>query len=694
MSEIKLAQAYSELRRDILADAEYSGETQENVFFDICAQMAAENGDCLDLDRVAMSKDVPNGYRIEGYAIDVERGELHIASCYYHGGAEMMTLNYDAVARLSVKAAKFVERCLDKSFVDSLPPSSSEHHAAFQIHRDQGRINRVRVVFFTNAHISMRKNVQKMEIAGMTVTFSHLDMSRYYDIDNSLGHAEPVEISLSELYGEPLPALAAHLADASEYQSFLIAMPGELLAEAYGLYGARILEQNVRTFLQARTSTNRGIIETIEKTPEMFFAYNNGLTATASDVSLAPRKDGTQGIDAIYDLQIVNGGQTTASILYAQDERKADLSKVVVQMKLSVVKPELIEDVVPKISRYANTQNRISESDFFSNHPYHVEVQKISRRLAAPPVGDATMGTKWFYERARGQYRVELSRVGAVKKRQFEGEFPKPQVLTKTDVAKYAVTFEGRPDIVSQGAQKCFRHFADMIGEHWKADESRFNETYFRRLVAMAILFRWTDGAIGNADWYKADRGYKANIVTYTLAWLAGRARHGDHAVIDYEKIWQMQDVPSVLQSAIRIAAPKIAEAIKNPPVTTRNVTEYAKRADCWKRVSQLDIELPVDLSKVTIDIDEDKQVMENAAKAQTITSGLEIEVMLAKMDKAKIETMKEAAIRHRLLSPSSIRALEALEKGRAGLSRPQVNAMKQLMARLAEKGEVFETPG
>jgi hypothetical protein len=692
MSEIELAQAYSELRRDILTDAEYSGELQETLFFDIWAQMAAENGDCLDLEYVPMAKDAPSGFRIDGYAIDVERGELHVAACYYHGGADMLTLNYEAVARMSIKAAKFVERCLDRDFVDTLDHDSPEYHAAFQINRDQGRINRVRVVFFTNAHISMRKQVQKIDIAGMVVTFNHLDMSRYYDIDRSLGHAEPIEINLTELHGEPLPALAAHLAEASDYRSFLIAMPGELLAEAYGLYGARILEQNVRTFLQARTSTNKGIIKTIEETPEMFFAYNNGLTATASDVRLARCKDGSMGIDAIMDLQIVNGGQTTASILYAHDEKKADLSKVTVQMKLSVVKPEMIEEVVPKISRYANTQNRISESDFFSNHPYHIEIQKMSRSVTAPRKDDESMGSKWFYERARGQYRVELSRVGAVKKRLFEGEFPKKQVLTKTDVAKYAVTFEGRPDIVSQGAQKCFRHFADMIGDQWKEDETRFNESYFRRLVAMSILFQWTDAMVGKSDWYLTDRGYKANIVTYTLAWLANREKRNANASIDYEKIWEVQDVPAALQSAIRFAASRIAAVIKSPPLKHRNISEYAKRADCWKRVAEETIELPVDLSKVTISIDVDRERQQNAAKAKQIGEGMELEVMLAKMDKAERTRLEKSALEHHLLSPSSVRALEALKSGRATLTRPQINALKHLLSRLAEKGVSFET--
>ena len=181
----------------------------------------------------------------------------------------------------------------------------------------------------------------------------------------------------------------------------LVVMPGKLLAQIYGLYGARLLEQNVRTFLQARTKVNQGIIRTIEESPGMFFAFNNGLTATAAEVELSQAANGGLGVSAMRDLQIVNGGQTTASILYAQDRDKAVLDEVFVQMKLSVVDSERISDVVPLVSRYANTQNRVSEADFFSSHPFHRELERISRMTPAPARAGSLVSTKWFYERKR-----------------------------------------------------------------------------------------------------------------------------------------------------------------------------------------------------------------------------------------------------------------------------------------------------
>src|SRR5262245_2821362 len=43
-----------------------------------------------------------------------------------------------------------------------------------------------------------------------------------------------------------------------------------------------------------------------------------------------------------------------------------------------------LQDIVPDISRYSNTQNKVTLVDFSSNHPYHVKVEKITRSLWAP----------------------------------------------------------------------------------------------------------------------------------------------------------------------------------------------------------------------------------------------------------------------------------------------------------------------
>ena len=268
---------------------------------------------------------------------------------------------------------------------------------------NQTSIARVRLVLLSNARLATRKkSVDARELENRTFTYNVLDLGRYADILASSSGTEPLEIDILQLNdGKPVACLPAY-SGGNGYESYLVALPAALLSEIYGRFGARLLEQNVRSFLQARTKVNRGIITTACDEPEMFFAYNNGLTVTATGIGTCQMDGGVVGIHSIDNMQIVNGGQTTASILYAGDIRKADLRNVFVQMKLSVVDPEKIDQIVPKISRFANTQNRISEADFFSGHTFHVEMLlsplcwrcssgRCRTRFLRPPVASRTI---------------------------------------------------------------------------------------------------------------------------------------------------------------------------------------------------------------------------------------------------------------------------------------------------------------
>ena len=387
----------------------------------------------------------------------------------------------------------FCEKAVDSDFVRELEETSPAFEAAYPIYENRRKIRRVRIILLTNAVLAVRRKVVEAgETIGLPVAYNVLDFARYVEILNSRGTAEPIEIDVTPINGKPLPCLEAHV-HGTNYKSYLVVLPGTFLADIYGLYGARLLEQNVRVFLQARTKVNRGIIDTIREFPDMFFAYNNGITATASRVDIERLPDGILGIRSVANLQIVNGGQTTASILYARDQNRADLAGVFVQMKLSVIEPDKVEEIVPKISRFANTQNRISEADFFSSHPFHVEIEKISRRLSAPPKAGALAPTKWFYERARGQHKDAGAYGSAAERRRFSAEFPRNQVVNKTDLAKYSTTFECAPHLVSRGAQKCFLEFAEDVSRVWEKSEDQFNEGYFHTAMAKAIVFRETD---------------------------------------------------------------------------------------------------------------------------------------------------------------------------------------------------------
>lgn len=682
-----LSDTLTELRDELMLEAEASGVFQQEAFFEIYAEAAAESGDVIDLEYAYCRKEGGSRpYRVDGYAFDHDGGVFYIAICDYRNGDGVDSLNAAQLNSSLKQATNFFENALSQSFINSLEDSSPAFEVAYTIFDNKESIRRLRIILFSDARLATKRPPQLLdEISGVPAIYSVLDLSRYSQIQMARTSSEEIEIDLEDVVGSPVPCLKA-FGETDEYSSYLLAIPGPVLAEIYGLYGARLLEQNVRTYLQARTKVNKGILATIRDAPKMFFAYNNGLTATASEVDVVRLADGEFAIAAVSDLQIVNGGQTTASILYAKDVARLSLEKVYVQMKLSVVRPDAIERVVPKISRYANTQNRISEADFFSSHPFHLQMERYSRLLAAPPQDGALAGSKWFYERARGQYRDGMAYATKAQKRKYQLEYPREKVLTKTELAKYVVTFDGRPDVVSRGAQKCFIYFAENIDRLWKKSQISLNETWYRNACSMALLFRWTDRMVGTSDWYRADRGHKSQTVTYTLAWLAKQVSDHRDASLDWRQIWNTQDVPTELKDFLARLAPSIAREISNTPDSVRNVGEYCKMQGCWDRISSLYFDgLVVPVSALVSR--EEVQVEEKSSRATAkVDKDVDFDVQLLSII-SKAGTVATMAEENHLLSPNSSAALTKLERGSLSLSRSERNAMKLLIDRLEERG-------
>ena len=341
-----------------------------------------------------------------------------------------------------------------------------------------------------------------------------------------------------------------------------------------------MLEQNVRTYLQAKTKVNRGILKTISDEPSMFFAYNNGLTATASGVKTKRSLDGSITITYIKDFQIVNGGQTTASILYARDGLKLDLSDVFAQVKLSVVEESMLAAIVPKISEYANTQNTVSLADLASNSPSQIRIERLSKEVVVPQKVGSLHASKWFYERARGQYRNLFAYKTQSQKKNLEAEFPKAQIIEKTDLAKFEMSFDGEPYYVAQGAQKCFQRYTPTtLRELYQNDG--LNELWYKNMVAKGIIFRTLDLQISRAQWYKDDKGLKAQTVTYSVAACADSFRHKGYQ-IDLQRIWREQDVPLGLLSWMLDQAKLVHKILTNPPGSVKDPGEFCKKLFCW----------------------------------------------------------------------------------------------------------------
>lgn len=387
-------------------------------------------------------------------------------------------------------------------------------------------------------------------------------------------------------------------------------MSGEFLARLYRDYGARLLERNVRSFLQTRGAINRGIRDTILKQPDRFLAFNNGISATAASVELVQASEDSLAIRCIEDLQIVNGGQTTASLYAALDRDKADLSRIAVQVKLTVVGTETIDELVPRISRYSNTQNRVTGADFSSNDPFHVAIEGLSRSIWAPAPEGTQRQTHWFYERARGQYADALAKARTpAQKRQFKAMNPTSQKMTKTDLAKFEHSWEQLPHVVSLGAQKNFGEY--ML--HPVRRPSQPDATYYEGLVARAILFRTAEKLVSAQQF----GGYRANIVTYTIAKLS----HATSRRLDLATIWRTQRLSDAAGEALTEISHLVFDIISDPPERFRNISEWCKRLDCWKRVEELEWNPPRVLESELVDVRAGGPAATNDGRAGRLTA-------------------------------------------------------------------------
>jgi hypothetical protein len=391
---------------------------------------------------------------------------------------------------------------------------------------------------------------------------------------------EPVCIDFAKDFGCTLPCLITPRVE-DDIQVLLTSVPGSVVAAIYNSYRARLLERNVRSFLQFTGKVNKGIRETLLTAPSRFLPYNNGLSATAASVQLEQLGDGVARISRVDGFQIVNGGQTTASIAAAARRDDADLRAVAVAMKLTVVPASKVDQLVPLISRFANTQNRIQEADFSANHPWHVTLERLSRDTWTEPTLSAPRGTRWYYERSRGQYADEVGAVTSqAARKRFRAENPPRQRFTKTDLAKVVLSWDQRPQVVSRGAQKCFVEFMLQLTRQEKALPDK---EVLKRIAAQAILFHTAAHMYGSLGF----QGYRAQVVTYAVARLSRELERR----LPWDSIWENQEIPTSLTEPLKIALTGIREVIVSPP-SGRNISEWCKKDDCWNKVLELGLQL------------------------------------------------------------------------------------------------------
>lgn len=606
--------------------------------------------------------------QIDGYYFSELDNCLYIIICPFVDSIETQSLTATEAENQFKRARAFVEESRSGFIQKYAEESSPGYGLALDIQKRYQKVSKIKFYILTDMVMSNRIREIPSTMIGETIAEYHIwDISRLQGIEESKTGKEEIVIDLKSFSKYGIPCLEAGTNE--EYTAYLCSIPGSIIADLYNKYGGRLLEGNVRSFLTARGKINKEIRNTILNNPGMFFAYNNGIAATAYDVKIE-YGDICPYITEITSLQIVNGGQTTASLAAAviNDKSKANgLKDIYVPMKLSVVTPEKAMELIPNIAKYANKQNKVSDADFFSNHAFHVRIEDLSRRILAPAVMGNQFGTHWYYERTRGQYNQEQARMTKQQKDKFLIQNPKAQMFTKTDLAKFYNIYRQLPHQVSTGAQKNFIRFAEWASDAWEKNNTDFNEAFFRTVVCLNILFKKTDYLVKHATWY--EMGYKAQVVTYALSYLFYVIEQNPEDVsLDFRSIWNKQDISHVLEVQLE----KIAEAMYNhlvsPNRDVENVTEWAKREACWKKAKQLDVTLSKEFLSELVSKSEEKEDKKAAGKEQKLYNSASMMIEVVNYGVENWKDLLAWGTANHIFTPQDIsflRVAVAMEKGK-----------------------------
>lgn len=522
---------------------------------------------------------------------------------------------------------KFLNAAL-KGHIDYVDPAQTELNQLLKIIIKQKlNFDRMNIFFLINGNSN--HDLEKVTIKGFEDLdiFVHVwDIPRFYKLSESSSNREPIEIDFKDLISEKSNGIQClKMPNNNElYECYLAILPGEVLSKLYKEYSNELLESNVRAFLGQTGKFNKGIRDTIREKPQMFLPYNNGITATAENVETTVN-DNQLYLTKLLDFQIVNGGQTTASLFHTQKKFKdADLSNVFVQMKLTVIKDVDQKNIeVPNIARYANSQNKVSELDLSSNNPYFVQIESLSRKKYVIDPENRNLSTLWYFERVNGQYKESLNKLATpAQQRKFKEQHPTNQKFVKSDVAKFINIWELEPHYVSQGAQKNFIHYTKKINELVKKNKLP-GENFYKKLIANAILFKTVDKLFGRKN---IDAIGDTNLKSFTVAYTLSYFYYLTDNRLDLWKIYEEQRVNDKIINELK----KLISFVYNQLIKSSNnslISEYAKRESSWKLLKEENYNINIEnYSDCFITID---QVLSREVETEEIDNKSENNLMI-----------------------------------------------------------------
>ena len=627
MAEMKLEEFYQTFYQDTLTGFQADQDaSQAQIFTQLIGNYLEQDGDVAD---ITWNEYIQDDIEFSGYSYDEERKLLTIIGSHFFSGEKIETLTKDMYVRKFKKLKLFFKETVsvDTPLHSVMSPGDDALVSAKYIYDlyHQNKIQRLMFLIITNGTLTRNTKVIPFEtVQNLRADFQVFDLNDIYRISTQENNLQEIEVSINNYTDKGLLCLPASL-EAEDYASYLVVMPGDVLAQIYDQYGQKLLEQNVRTFLQFKGNTNKKMQVTIKEEPERFFAYNNGLTCTASSIEVE-KQDNVLKIVRLNGLQIVNGGQTT-SVIYNCYKNKLDVKNIFVQMKLSVVsKEDEYADFVGKVARFANSQNPVKESDFFSNSPFHKTFKELSERIWAPMSGGQQIKNKWYYERTRGQYLNEKAKyIRDGKEKEFSLRYPKEQMVDKHLLAKTEMIFSNSPQL-SIKTNHAFPKFAKQIEEMLEKNNLSINEAYFKETIAKIILTNKTDEIIKKAEWAKSRKSVRAYIKAYALAILNKYIKEHE-TYLNYADIWDRQDISDSMEKVLNICINTIKLYIESQE-NEADLREKFSREYTWKEIQELNLNIPdyllkgITTSKETVKYEEKiakkKQELDNTIERQS----------------------------------------------------------------------------
>jgi len=558
------------------------GGEQEQIFTDIVLDLLEDSGETENtmLSYHENELNTKNQRKINAFAISDNNETLDLFISIFRNTESIENISKQQIKKAYTQITNLFTKILNPSFSVKIDEAEDLNFLLESLHHDEDvkkKLMRVNAYILTDGRykVNMKSTIESKNIGGYTVNFRVIDIQEIYKLESDSQLC--IEIDFEKI-GQALPYVSVQTG-ATEYQSYIAIMPGNMLAKLYEVHGARLLEQNVRSFLQFTGNINKGIRNTIKKEPHLFLAYNNGIAATADSIIT---DKGNKTIKKVTNFQIVNGGQTTASIFHTKKQDKADLSQVYVQVKLNVISKDIdYSDFVSRVSRYTNTQNKVSNADFTANNPFLVELEKASRRCGNPKLG--VNKNYWFFERARGQYKSLRQKDAntSAERRAFDIRYPKSQLFTKDMLAKSINSYSGviedgkvviGPHVVVKGSDKNYTQFIV------RCVPTVCNKAYFEDCVAKIILFKEAVKRYGKSP--KSIGKIRFIIVPYAISLLS----YLTEGKLNLRKIWLEQQVSPKLSEMLYTIMKALDDFVME--VSPNNlISEWAKKEECWNKV-------------------------------------------------------------------------------------------------------------